>query len=464
MIAVLLMALQQAPPPPRALAITHVSVVPMTHNTVLPDMTVVVRDGRIAALGPAAATTIPRGAAVIDGRGQFLMPGLADMHVHLFADDGAVPDSAAPAELGVMIANGVTVARVMIGTPQHLALRQDVAARRVLGPRLWVASPQLSGEDGEHTYVARTAEEARAAVQRAADAGYDFIKLTNRISRPVYDAIVDAARTRGIPVVGHVDPAVGVRRALETGQQLEHLDGFFEAVLADSAAGMPSVTQMGLFQAASWASLDHIDDRKVAELAALTGRAGAFVGPTHNVFNNAFGVGWSDSAIASWPDLQLWPRARLEGYRRARARYWSAAAAEFRTPERRRRYVAVRHALVKGIHDAGGRILAGSDTPEWFNSYGWGLHRELQELVAAGLTPYQALAAATVHPAAFLRQEREWGTIETGKRADLVLLAGNPLADIRNTERIAGVLVGGRHLPQDSLPGLVARAAQAIAP
>jgi imidazolonepropionase-like amidohydrolase len=261
-----------------------------------------------------------------------------------------------------------------------------------------------------------------------------------------------------------VDPAVGVRRALETGQQLEHLDGFFEAVLADSAAGMPSVTQMGLFQAASWASLDHIDDRKVAELAALTGRAGAFVGPTHNVFNNAFGVGWSDSAIASWPDLQLWPRARLEGYRRARARYWSAAAAEFRTPERRRRYVAVRHALVKGIHDAGGRILAGSDTPEWFNSYGWGLHRELQELVAAGLTPYQALAAATVHPAAFLGQEREWGTIETGKRADLVLLAGNPLADIRNTERIAGVLVGGRHLPQDSLPGLVARAAQAIAP
>jgi imidazolonepropionase-like amidohydrolase len=280
----------------------------------------------------------------------------------------------------------------------------------------------------------------------------------------VYDAAFDAARARGIRVIGHVDPAVGVRRALETGQQLEHLDGFFEAALADSAPTKTSVTQGGLFSRAAWATLDYIDDRKVADLAAATGRAGAFVGPTQNVFTNAFGTGWSDSVIRSWPDWHLWPAAKRDGYLRARSRYWSATAAEFRTPERRRRYVAVRNALVKGIHDAGGKILAGSDAPEWFNTYGWGLHRELQALVAAGLTPYQALVAATRNPAEFLGAAAHWGTIEPGKRADLVLLAANPLADIRHTLRIEAVVVGGRHFPADSLQAMVQRAVRAINP
>ena len=135
---------------------------------------------------------------------------------------------------------------------------------------------------------------------------------------------------------------------------------------------------------------------------------------------------------------------------------------EFRTPERRRRYVEVRNALVKGIHDAGGKILAGSDTPEWFNTYGWGLHRELQALVAAGLTPYQALVAATRNPAEFLDARAAWGTIEPGRRADLVLLAGNPLTDIRHTTRVDGVVVGGRYFPPDSLRAMVRRAERAI--
>lgn len=460
----------RVPPPdrgaahPGVLAITRIHVVPMTRDTVLRDATVLVRDGRIVRVGPAATVAVPAGAAVLDGRGRYLIPGLADMHVHLFADDAAVPDSAAPAELGVMLAAGVTAARLMIGTPLHLALRADVDAGRLPGPQLWVASPQVSGEDGELTLVARTEAEARAAVQHAADHDYDFVKLTNGISRPVYDALIAEARARGIGVVGHVDPAVGIGRALETGQQLEHLDGFFEAVLADSASTTTSVTQAGLFSRAAWASLDHIDDRKVAELAAATGRAGAFVGPTHHIFNRAFGTGWPDSVIRAWPDWNLWPPDKRERYLRARARYWSEAAREFRTPERLRRYVAVRHALVRGIQAAGGKILAGSDAPEWFNAYGWGLHRELEELVSAGLTPFQALAAATTTPAEFLGAAAHWGTIEPGKRADLVLLTANPLEDIRHTQRIDAVVVGGRHVPADSLAAMVRRAARAIAP
>src|SRR6185436_8287878 len=131
-------------------------------------------------------------------------------------------------ELGVMVANGVTAARLMIGTPQHLMLRRDVAAGRVLGPQLWAAGPQLTGRRSENAHVVTTPEEARAAVRAVADAGYDFVKLTLDISRPVYDAVVDEVARRAIRVVGHVDTAVGVPRALAAGQQIEHLDAYFE--------------------------------------------------------------------------------------------------------------------------------------------------------------------------------------------------------------------------------------------
>ena len=443
-------------------AITNVSVVPMTgRDTVLADATVLVRDGRIAAVGPAASVRVPRGAARIDGRGKFLIPGLADMHTHLFSD-GEIADSVAPHELGVMVANGVTAARLMIGTPEQLALRREVEAGRVVGPQLWVASPQLAGRQFEHTRVVTTPDEARAAVREVAAAGYDFVKLTLFITPPVYEAVVDEAARAGIRVVGHVEPVVGVARALAAGQQIEHLDSYFEAVLADSAPSRASVTQQGVFRLERWASLDHVDDAKITAIAAATARApgwGAWTSPTLNVFNDAFAIGPSEEEIRARPEWRLLPPDFRATYLQARTRYWSAAAAEQRTEARRRRYVEVRNRLVKEIADAGGRVLAGSDTPEWFHAYGWGLHRELAALVDAGLTPYQALAAATVNPAEFLGASREWGRVAPGMRADLVLLSANPLADIRNTQRIEAVSAGGRWLDRAALDAMVAAAA-----
>jgi imidazolonepropionase-like amidohydrolase len=149
-------------------------------------------------------------------------------------------------------------------------------------------------------------------------------------------------------------------------------------------------------------------------------------------------------------------------YLRARERYWSAESLQGRTEARRRRYIEVRNRLVKAIHDSGGKILGGSDTPEWFHVYGWGLHRELHAYVVAGLTPFQALATATRNPAEFLNQSAEWGTVERGKRADFVLLAENPLEDIRNTLRIEGVAIGGRWLPKNDLERMIRAATLAI--
>jgi imidazolonepropionase-like amidohydrolase len=151
-----------------------------------------------------------------------------------------------------------------------------------------------------------------------------------------------------------------------------------------------------------------------------------------------------------------------EPYLKARERYWARQTATERTEARRRRYVEVRNRLVKAIHDSGGKILAGSDTPEWFHVYGWGLHREIHAYVDAGLTPYEALATATRNPAEFLGQTAEWGTLEPGKRADFVLLAADPLENIRNTFRIEGVGMGGRWLQKVELDRMIQTGSKAI--
>ena len=440
-------------------AFTNVAVVPMTSDTVLRDMTVLVRDGRIVAVAPARSARVPDGARRIDGRGKYLIPGLADAHTHLYSDD-EVNDSLASYELGVMLANGVTVARLMIGTPEQLVLRADVAGGRVLGPQLWLASPQLTGNRTTNARTVATPEEARTAVREVAAAGYDFVKLTENIPLPVYDAITDEARLRGIRVDGHVDPRVGVMHALEAKQNIQHLDGYFEAALADSAPSRASLTQGGVFRLGNWRSIDHVDDAALARLAGATARAGIWSTPTLTVFNTAFGIGFTDDDLHARPDWQLMPPNFRRLYVNARQRYWNPANDSVRTPARRRRYVEIRNRLAKTIVDSGGKVLSGSDSPDWFMVYGWTLHRELENLVAAGLTPYQALAAATRHPAEYFGALGEWGTIEPGKRADLVLLSANPLERISNTTRIEGVAIGGRWLARAELDAMI-RAASA---
>jgi hypothetical protein len=363
-------------------AITDVTVIPMTRDSVIREATVLIRDGRIAAAGASRDVRVPSGARRIDGRGKYLIPGLADMHSHLYSD-GDTPDSLAKYELGVMVANGVTATRFMIGTPEHFTLRREVEAGRIVGPQLWIASPQFTGKQDVNSRVVTTPADGRTAVKEMADRGYDFIKLTLFIPPPVYDAIVSEANAQGIRVVGHVDPEVGVARALAAGQQIEHLDNYLESVLADSAPMRESVSDRGLFKLKNWESLDYVDNAKVERIAGATARAGTFTCPTLTVFKKAFALGQSDEEIKARPDWSIMP-AELRGlYLQAKEKYWAKPATE----ARRMRWVQVRDRLVKAIADSGGKIMAGSDTPEWFFGYGWTLHRELESLVAAGLTP-----------------------------------------------------------------------------
>ena len=219
------------------IAFTGVNVIPMDRERVLINQTVIVRDGTIAEIGPTGKIKVPKGVEKIDARGKFLIPGLTDMHAHLLSDE-ALPDSLAGDELKIMVANGVTTIRLMIGTPEHLILRKQSAAGEIVAPTIYAASPQFSGRpigDPFNGYVVKTGDEARAAVRKAKTDGYDFIKLTFFITREVYDAAIDEAAKLNIRVIGHVDRQVGLKRAFEAGQQIEHLDGFFEAMIPPEA-------------------------------------------------------------------------------------------------------------------------------------------------------------------------------------------------------------------------------------
>lgn len=438
-------------------AFTNVNLIPMTTEGVVAGATVVVRDGRIAAVGPSGAVPIPPGAIGIDGTGKYLIPGLADMHTHLYSD-GAIPDSAAPAELGVMVANGITAARLMAGTPEQIALRDRVRRGDVTGPQLWLASPMFSSRADQNVRLISSPSDARVAVGEATDAGYDFIKLTFGIVGPVYDTLVHEAQRRGIPVVGHVEPELGLRRAIAAGQQLEHLDAFLEGALADSAPMRVSLTQFGVYQPRNWLSLNHLDETRLTELAQLAARENIWIGPTLEVFNRAFSTPLSDAELHALPDWNMIPPSIRAPYVRSRDRYWAQPVSR----EERARLAAIRNRIVQRFVAAGGKVLAGSDTPDLLMAYGFSLHRELVALVHAGLTPWQALASATTHPAEYLGATREWGTIEVGKRADLVLLLGNPLDRIENTRRIDRVMLGGRLFDAEQLRAMIRAGSAAI--
>lgn len=448
---VLFMALassgQASPLDSRTTAFVGVNVIPMDRERVLQNQTVVVRNGMIAAIGDARKVRVPKDARKIDGRGKFLIPGLVDMHVHLFTDE-EFPDALAEDEFKIMLANGVTTIRLMNGTPEQLAWREKSVRGEILAPTIYAASPQFIGKKSSNAYVVTNDAEAREAVRKAKQAGYDYLKMTTNLKPDVYEAIVDEAGKQNIRVVGHADSrSVGLARALKARQQIEHLDSYLEALLPDDSPIRGSVSDVYLYQPKNWESLDVLDEQKIPAIARATVASNPFSVPTLYLFKSTFGVGRTEASIKAQPDIRFYPPKTIDFWLGVNKKYTAQAA----SLERRVRYVAVRNKIVKAIHDAGGKILAGSDTPEWLLLYGYTLHRELKALNEAGLSNYATLAAATRHPAEFFGTLGKVGTIEKGKRADLVLLEANPLENITNTERRAGVMLRGRWLAQAEL-------------
>ncbi len=437
----------------QTVAFVGVNVIPMDKERVLANQTVIVKGGLIEKIGDAKKVKIPKDAQRIDGRGKYLIPGLMDMHVHMLSDDDQIPDALAEDELKIMIANGVTTVRFMIGTPEQLILRARSARGEIIAPTIFAASPHLTGKEQGNNFVVKTEEEAREAVRKSKAAGYDFIKITTYIDAKVYEAAVDEAAKQNIRVVGHADSRfVTVPRAWKAKQQIEHLDGYMEMLMPDATLEVSSVkgsiSDVYIYNVKNWESLDVIDESKIAEVARKTVEANPFADPTQHFMKYTFGMPRSEESIRAQPDFRFYPTKVQDSYINFQKKNKMLGQIP---PEKRAKWIAIRNKLIKAIYDAGGRIMTGSDTPEFLWLYGFTEHREMKALSEAGLPNYAVLQAATVNPSLYLGTFDKVGTIEKGKRADLVLLEANPLENISNTEKRAGVMLKGKYYTQEEM-------------
>jgi imidazolonepropionase-like amidohydrolase len=430
---------RQQIPPQATLAFVDVNVVPMDAEQVLPNQTVVVRAGKIVALGGTASTQVPADAQRIDGRGKYLMPGLAEMHGHVPTAEGVSSHNT----LFMYVANGVTTVRGMQGGPYHITMREQLARGEVLGPRFFAAGPQLSQNS------ARTPEAGRMAVQRQKEMGFDLLKIQEGLALEVYDSIVSAAKALRIPFGGHVPDAVGLWHALSAGQvTVDHLDNYMEAV---QAPDFPAE----VLQLVPESRVRDPVARRIAAVAEATRRAGVAVVPTMPLWEMLYTP--PDSAeIAGRADLKYMPRFTVESWFR-----------DIRTPriprEQYNSWKSMRNSILKALSDAGATILLGTDSPQRMSVPGFSIHHEMKSMAVAGMTPYQILRSGTWNVAAHFGLLEESGSIAVGKRADLILVNANPLADVANVANRTGVVVNGRWLPEDDIQNRLRRIAEGYA-
>jgi imidazolonepropionase-like amidohydrolase len=461
----------------RPLVFRSVTIIDVTGALLRPDMTVVISGGRILDVGKTQDLRLPKNARVIDATGRFLIPGLWDMHWHLRSER-----ETRNVFFPLMIANGVTGVRDMftdcikngaIETNIDVVKkwRREFAAGKLIAPRLLASSQILDGAEPTQPwfYSVADADAARRTVRTFKKRGVDFIKIYSLLSREAYFAIADEAKKQKLPFVGHIPISITTSEASEAGQKsIEHLD-FTDAFSSREAALIKELTLeierisgnpyfTGLVYCALDANLiraaDSYDSRKLVKASRLFVKNGTWFCPTlayHHA--DAF---HDQKEYAKDPHLKCVPPDIMDE--------WSELKnARVSMPQRmaEMKRVFPRHLKTVGaMRRAGVNFLAGTDATQIHVVHGFSLHNELALLVKAGFTPMEALQAATINPARFMEKEKELGTIEEGKFADLVLLEANPLDEISNTKKIAAVVLNGRYFPKRALQTMLAAASR----
>jgi hypothetical protein len=455
----------------QSLVITPVTVIDVRDGVGRPDMTVVVSGDRIAHVGSVGEVDVPDGATALDGTGRYLIPGLWDMHVH-FSSDSISRKIVLP----LFIANGVTGVRGLGGFgclercgPRSMPVstkghrwREEIAAGDLTGPRIIASGPIIYGPGpGEPSSIESpaTEEHGRALARLHAEHGVDLIKVYDQIPAEAFRGLIEEGTHLGLPVVGHVPWELGSVAAVQAGMRsIEHLIGVIDdcsatvgeqrpAVIAAYRAGDDTSVWLNLFRSLQNFSIARCDS-VYTELA----KHDVWQVPTL-VIDRANSVDWrNDPAMRYLPqeELEYWMRTLAGDAVTMPGGLASGQVLNFRL-----------QLISMDMYRAGVPLLAGSDAlvPGVFP--GFGLHAELESLVRAGLTPAEALRAATLEPARYLEAADTLGSVEAGKLADLVLLEANPLDDIRNTQRIAAVVANGRLFDRAALDGLLEAAERA---
>ena len=431
----------QTPP----IVFTHVTIIDVTGSAPKRDMTVVITGDRISAIGD--NISVPPNAQVVDATGKFMIPGLWDMHVHWYFRD----------TFTLFIANGVTGVRQMFGNSDLLRWRDQIAKGSLFGPRMVVASPIIDGPQPiwPNSIAVGNEDEGRKAVRRVKQWGADFVKVYALLPRDAYFGIAAEAKQQGITFVGHVPKSVSPAEASDAGQKsIEHLTGILlatsdkETELRDKLVKADSLQAGSRLQATA---LETYNEKKAADLIAHFVKNQTWQCPTLTVLRSITYLG--DENFRRDGRLIYIPRLQQQRWNFRRAnRSGGDDAVE-------KKVLQKQFEIVGAMQKAGVPILAGTDTGNPYCFPGFSLHEELALLVIAGLTPVEALRAATLNPAKFFGLDQTLGTIEQGKIADLVLLDANPLLDIRNTQRINAVVANGRLFDRKALDKMLSEAA-----
>jgi imidazolonepropionase-like amidohydrolase len=427
-----------------SIVFTHVTVIDTASGALQPDMTVIVTGDRIEQVGTKRHVKIPKDGKIIDATGKYMIPGLWDMHVHTFFGDW-VPGGK-EVTLPLFIANGVTGVRDMGSDLEPiLAAAKEIDQHRLLGPRMVIAGPMLDGPKTQFpaSIAIATPEDGRRAVDMLKSRGVDFIKIQSYVPRDAYFAIADECKKQKITFVGHVPDSIRGSEASNAGQKsFEHLIGIFEGSSTAEDELLKGPKGPGRF-------LETYDASKEASLIQLLAKNQTWQCPTLYWERGQWLVDVID--VTKDPNAKYAPLFWRE---KSWPRFTAGIIKDLDTDPVPVRQKFVEHELdiVRKLNQAGVPFLAGTDCPAGVDVLpGFSLHLELQRFIAAGFTPLQALQTATINPAKFLDRQNDFGTVEAGKFADLVLLDANPLDDIRNTQKIAGVVAGGRYFSRAGL-------------
>jgi imidazolonepropionase-like amidohydrolase len=418
------------------------TIVTMGERGALAGHDLLVVDGRIARIAPSGEVEAPEGASVVEAKGRFLMPGLAEMHAHV---PGPEPAGYAEDVLTLYLAHGLTTIRGMLGRPEHLALRSRLERGETPGPRLFTSGPSVNGDSAPDPAT------AERMVREQKEAGYDFVKLHPGLSRSVFDAIVSTAREVGIPFAGHVSEDVGLGHALAAKQSaIDHLDGYVQALADESCIDDAPAGFFGIDRAGC------ADASRIPELVAATKEAGTWMAPTQ-VLIEQWASPPTEAELRRRPAFRFVSPKDAAQWEQARARFAKAAP-------NAGRLVELRRGLIRRLHADRVPILLASDAPQVFNIPGDSALAELELYGEIGLPPLDALATGTVNVARFFGQEDRFGRLEEGLEADVLLLSADPRADLSNVRKLEGVMARGRWLPRaeldEMLDGVAARQAQ----
>jgi len=439
------------------LIINHVTVIDATTSSPKRDVSVVIMGDRIRSITPYSHARRGANAAVVDARGKFLIPGLWDMHVHSLSK--SQPDRFFP----LFVANGVTGIRDMGGDiplEQIARLKKEISNGSRLGPEIYAAGPILEGENRFWPFSLSVKDQAEAhrAVSKLINEGADFLKVYNTLSREAYLAIASEAKAARIPFVGHIPDSVTPVEASDLGQKsIEHLWGVplylssdpqqLKKMSAEADNVDDPKTARDLFYRINQAILSSYDSKKADALFETFVHNDTWQTPTLVVLRS----------YASIHDPRLREDPRNAYIPDDLRKFWESMGGvpDSRNDDIQLRLFAHDIEIVRAMHSFGVPLLAGTDTPNPYTYPGFSLHEELQFLVSAGLSPTEALRTATLQAADFLGIQRDFGSVEAGKVANLVLLDANPADDIRNTRKIQAVILRGKFLSREALKELL---------